>query len=89
VPIVFTKAVPMFTLQPVHRSAYEEANLKNVEITEGLDSLTAEEWREVHASFQRRTERKGYYKHQARVEARRYAETAGGCPFPEEQPADS
>lgn len=88
-PIVFTKAVPMFTLQPVHRSAYDEANLKNVEITAGLDSLTAEEWREVHASFQRRTERKGYYKHQARVEAKRYAEAAGSCPLSDERPADS
>ncbi len=66
------------------------ANLNNVEITEGLESLTAEEWREVHASFQRRIERKGYYKHQARVEARRYAAAAGGdCPLPDEQPADS
>ena len=53
VPIEFTQEMPIFQVQPLPREALDNAALNNFEVVPDLESLTAEEWDDFHATVVR------------------------------------
>jgi len=44
VPIVFSTDIPMFQVQPLHRSVYSDATLDSMEIVPDLKELQSDDW---------------------------------------------
>lgn len=48
IPISFKRDMPLFQVQPLHRSTYEEKMLNNFEIAEDLEAIDDELWQAYH-----------------------------------------
>lgn len=44
IPISFKREMPLFQIQPLHRSTYEESNLKTFEFTNDLEGFSETDW---------------------------------------------